>query len=62
MSQGTPPLRVTLRAAEQHVLNHPDGADDLLRELGYHAGLLGWHLHKRRAQLTTTPTVKESSR
>lgn len=50
-------LRTTLRAAEQHALNHPEGATDLLRELAYHAGLLGWHLDKRRTQLTTTPTT-----
>jgi hypothetical protein len=54
-------LRKTLRAAEQHALNHPDGAADLLRELGYHAGLLGWHLDKRRTQLAATPPSKEST-
>ena len=61
-------IRRTMRAAEQHALAHPDGATELLRELGYLAGLLGWHLDKRRAELarratpSTTSTNKESSR
>jgi hypothetical protein len=60
-------LRATLRAAEQHALNHSDGAADLLRDLAHHAGLLGWHLDKRRAQLANTANtantnVKEPSR
>lgn len=55
-------LRTTLRAAEQHALNHPEGATDLLRELAYHAGLLGWHLNQRRTQVATTTPSKETSR
>jgi hypothetical protein len=54
-------IRRTLRSAEQHALNHPDGAGELLRELGYLAGLLSWHLDKHRTQLTNTPTTKDPS-
>jgi hypothetical protein len=66
-------LRHTLRAAERHLHEHTDtdtdGAREILRDLGYHAGLLGWYLHKYRTgptgstTPTTTPTTcQESSR
>lgn len=49
-------LKRTLRAVEQHLHEHTDtdSARDLLRDLGYYAGLLGWHLHKHRTEPTTT--------
>jgi hypothetical protein len=58
-------LQRTLRAAERQLHEHADtdGTHEILRDLGYHAGLLGWHLHKHHTQSTTTTTTcQESSR
>ena len=61
-------LQRTLRAAERQLHEHADtdgAAHEILRDLGYHAGLLGWHLHQHRTRSTTTTTTttcQESAR